>query len=90
MTKLVDVDSIKIDIKLHRHGGKTLFTEAVAEALEKALRDAPPVDAVPVIRCKDCKYYFKDAKPYPICGLTECHEDENDFCSSGERGKKNE
>ena len=43
-----------------------------------------------LVRCKDCKYYFKDAKPYPICGLTECHEDENDFCSSGERGKKNE
>ena len=46
--KLVDVDSIKIDIKWSRHGGKTLFTEAVAEALEKALRDAPPVDAVPI------------------------------------------
>jgi len=25
--------------------------------LEKTLRDAPTIDAVPVIRCKDCKYW---------------------------------
>ena len=25
--------------------------------LEKTLRDAPSIDAVPVIRCKDCKHW---------------------------------
>ena len=27
---------------------------------EEAIRDAKTVDAVPVIRCKDCKYYETD------------------------------
>lgn len=48
--------------------------------------EAPTVDAVPVVRCKDCKYYkpdeyecgcdFAGGLPYVKAG---------DFCSYGER-----
>ena len=46
--------------------------------------DAPTVDAVEVVRCKDCKYY-EDVKLLPhctLCGIMKC---EDDFCSDGER-----
>lgn len=36
-------------------------------------------DAVPVVRCKDCKHWLKgDGSCFP-------HADYNDFCSNGER-----
>lgn len=39
---------------------------------------APTVDAVPVVRCKDCKY-FKT----PLCQNEDNHD--NWFCADGER-----
>ena len=46
---------------------------------------APTVDAVPVIRCKDCVYFWDGvctAHTDAIC------TDENEFCSWGERRDK--
>lgn len=49
-----------------------------------AINDAPTVDAVPVIRCKDCKWYYRG-------GATCMYWDgENgmrgdDYCSQAER-----
>lgn len=41
---------------------------------EGMLVDAPTIDAVPVVRCKDCKWW------------DECDElDENGYCHHGER-----
>lgn len=48
------------------------------------INDMPTVDAVEVVRCKDCKYY-EDVKLLPhctLCGIMKC---EDDFCSCGER-----
>jgi hypothetical protein len=45
------------------------------------LHDMPTVDAVPVVRCKDCKY--RDGTPgQPNILCAQMHED--DFCSYGE------
>lgn len=45
------------------------------------IRHAPTVDAVPVVRCKDCKY--RDGTPgQPNILCAQMHED--DFCSYGE------
>ena len=49
---------------------------------------APTVDAVEVVRCKDCKWY---ERKYPwnnastMCSYLEFPMDDNDFCSWGER-----
>ena len=48
--------------------------------------DAPTVDAVPVVRCKDCKAYEKDCGYCEAMGFT-CEQD--DFCSYGERRTDN-
>lgn len=42
------------------------------------------VDAVPVVRCQDCKWYQPDADKW--CGYFECMGFEPDnYCSQGER-----
>lgn len=46
------------------------------------------VDAVEVVRCKDCRYY-DDECPYPVCNYHEDNVKETDFCSWGE-GRENE
>lgn len=51
----------------------------------------PAVDAVPVVRCRDCKYwrehkYAKETRRYiPFCGFNAIYTKEDDFCSRGER-----
>lgn len=58
---------------------------------KKMVADAPTVDAVPVVRCKDCKHYqFADNRafgfPVKLCEWTGFEDvDDEDFCSRGER-----
>ena len=52
------------------------------------LREAPTVDAVPVVRCKDCKYRFKNnGHSRDGCPIIDANiwMDDDDFCSHGER-----
>ena len=75
------------------------FSDGVAKALEFIL-NAPTIDAVPVVRCKDCQWFAevdgKDSgKP---CGYGQCNQPlgmrriifEDDFCSDGDRKEKEE
>ena len=54
------------------------------------LQEAPTVDAVPVVRCKDCKWLYDEMGDY-CCrshrGLVRICE--NSFCSYGERKENN-
>ncbi len=61
------------------------------DAIDSIMEYAPTVDAVEVVRCKDCKYYLNSNEK---CGLidTRLHFYETDktwtedcFCSWGER-----
>lgn len=66
-------------------------------ALKHEIADAPTVEAVPVVRCKDCKHSDLPAvltRKYGKAGTLTCHNrygscnnrnvNENDFCSAGE------
>ena len=65
--------------------------------VETLIANAPTVDAVHVVRCKDCIYYHPFAE---IKGKGECHIVEDaecltwyedcDYCSYGERRSENE
>ena len=59
--------------------------EAVFMAI-KALKEQARVDAVEVVRCKDCKFYWKNSvmTNVPLC-LASPRDDA--FCSEGERGQ---
>lgn len=56
----------------------------------EAIYEAPVVDAVPVVRCKDCKHSEKSTIPYRDlwCEVNEIYMDLNYFCADGERRTK--
>ena len=52
------------------------------------INDAPTVDAVPVVRCKDCVHWREavtNDKGFLICPDSGMEITESDFCSYGER-----
>ena len=52
------------------------------------INDAPTVDAVPVVRCRECQY-AKNAKVnkkgFRICPASHMEIVDDDYCSYGER-----
>ena len=80
--RLIDLDSDYIQETLYRRGFKT------RQDIEEWLNNAPTIDAVPVVRCRDCKHY-EIHKPKV---LENCERKgyiipmkPDDFCSYGER-----
>lgn len=51
------------------------------ELIAKMIEDAPTIDAVPIVRCKDCEYW--DAKELYCCDFLT--QDEMGFCKWGKR-----
>ena len=85
MMRLIDADEL---MKIYT---RYEFTSDMGDAME-ILDNTPTVDAVPVIRCKDCKLWMKN--PYresSVFGLCFKHKDiaiatdETDWCSWAER-----
>ena len=86
--RLCDLDEIKIQVKrqyedCHGYSGnkKAIYREAIL-AVRSILHSAKTIDAVPVVRCRECKYHNKP--PCPMRLSFNWTEDE-DFCSYGER-----
>ena len=75
--RLIDADALlrhKRKMSGADFGGE-FWDEAV---LSSDIKNAPTIDAVPVVRCKDCKY-FKTR----LCENEDSHDDW--FCADGER-----
>ena len=79
--RLIDADALidKAETVLDEH--KTIWFDAVSV---NNIHSAPTIDAVSVVRCKDCKWYSD------MWGCTEHDEvylvtNPDDFCSIGER-----
>lgn len=69
-------------------GTDHLFVDAIVYEIG----NAPIVDAVEVVRCKDCKHFDpeKALRPGGIwCGYWGTDPDPDDFCSYGERRTDN-
>ena len=81
--RLIDLDSEYIQETLYRRAFKT------RQDIEEWLNSAPIIDAVPVVRCKDCKFGDWDSEPNDamVCMRTKdgFWRSGNDFCSFGER-----
>ena len=80
--RLIDLDSEYIQETLYRRGFKT------RQNIEEWLNNAPTIDAVTVVRCKDCIRRY-DTDECPMCFLIEGkyyeYTNENGFCDRGER-----
>ena len=54
--------------------------------IHKAIDNAPTIDAVPIIRCKNCANGMEsDNNKYIICCTLGASMEFDDFCSRGER-----
>ena len=65
-----------------------------ATDIYNAFDKAPTIDAVEVVRCKDCKMFAPceevDGQTWTgFCKYGQFHTDEDDFCSRGERREEN-
>ena len=84
--RLIDANAFLKDI-LTAGIGKTIIEYSESD-IGYMIRKRPTVDAVEVVRCKDCKYWQDNNDGYPH---EECRwghgetPDANDFCSYGER-----
>lgn len=54
--------------------------------VKRKLVGLPSIDAVPVVRCKDCKYHEDEENGMVYCSIpTGGWVDEDWFCADGER-----
>ena len=78
--RLIDADALKTNliIKVLCELERDVFL--AIDIVENTIDNAPTVDAVEVVRCKDCKHRYSSE-------FCECRP-ENDYCSDGERKEK--
>lgn len=82
--RLIDADAIPFRDELKRLSVLDHDKYITAETLEYMLEHAPTVDAVPVIRCKECKWYYRGGATCMYWdGANDMFGD--DFCSRAER-----
>ena len=84
MSKLIDADEAIINF-----GFEWDDIPPTREEFVRFLKKQPTVDAVPVVRCRECKYRGTDDCIFHIKGEPADEELllklDNDFCSYGER-----
>ena len=92
MGKLIDAD-VFVENIVSIADLRTISTKTIGEALDKT----PTVDAVPVVRCAVCRYFWCNMRgggilPNGVCVLGRGGYDPMDFCSEGERkdGEQND
>ena len=88
MARLIDADALKtkaIRCETFNLYDAPVFFKAVGT---KEIDRAPTIDAVPVVRCKDCKYRFKNnGHSKAGCPIIDANiwMDGDDFCSHGKQ-----
>ena len=85
MSRLIDADELNDYVMDTYGGGITDNTVIFYGDVLTIINEAPTIDAVEVVRCKDCKYWDGE-----FCEMNETYCEDTDFCSYGERRVKNE
>lgn len=89
MARLIDAD----DLKDLMFVALMSYERGFISIIENVINDCPTVDAVEVVRCKDCKFYETKHYYKGICkniiGMVDV-QDGNSFCSYGERKEETE
>ena len=68
---------------IHGANSKTDIPLYKASDIYSVLDAAPTIDAVPVVRCKNCGAYQTMDVSFPRCRITGRMKDIDDYCSSG-------
>ena len=86
-------DNLKQWYKNANEDAKTSAAFAMTECFEigNIVKEQPTVDAVHIVRCKDCKWYVYSEKAFGhVCYFNSSYRREDDYCSDGERKTENE
>ena len=59
--------------------------QRIKDVIDAIVDSTPTVDAVEVVRCKDCKQFRKKGEGYGCCLEGYGNVDGNHYCSYGER-----
>ena len=86
MARLIDADELRkeIDKQAYPHSDST--ANDIYFSVLHLLADAPTVDAVEVVRCKDCEAYQTKNRQFPRCRITGRMRGAYDYCSDGYTG----
>lgn len=89
--RLIDADSLKDAIEIERRyliaremvGAEHGLVHHVIPLVD----DAPTIDAVPVVWCKNCKhrYITGSTTHYYVCDFMDAEYNDNGYCHHGER-----
>ena len=91
MSRLIDADLLKSDFNdvvpfdiVELPGIKIdLYRNSI---IQQVIDEQPTVDAVEVVRCKNCEHYDKNVtidETLSYCDMQECYEEPNDYCCYG-------
>ena len=94
MSRLIDADIMRAN---WLYNGLNEYDVYDINYILNSIDEQPTIDAVPVVRCKDCKYYvsYWDEKEKFCDIFCDGHEEPyptkpTDFCSYGERKEEEE
>lgn len=92
--RIIDADKLKETIHINhyplRGGINSIDNGMWTIGIDQAIDEQPTIDAVPVVRCKDCVNWLKDIDWCKIHSSITLDGDwnmfdGNDYCSYGER-----
>lgn len=84
--RLIDADALMGEVEsvlLMYSQFNHWLTKDMYTRMKMAVRAMPTVDAVPVVRCKNCGAYQTKDVPFPRCRITGRMKGTDDYCSSG-------
>ena len=86
--RLIDADALRL-MKVEECEGHTIEYAMGWKACIEWIKTQPTVDAVPVVRCKDCESWDK-GNPFGGSDMCECKAHggyflPEDYCSDGDR-----
>ena len=91
MSDLIDRRALLATLNdLEATGGHKYYLKGANDVLHdimpQIIADEPAVDAVEVVRCKNCKMYCPKSVVVPAyCTISGNQKEDDDFCSYGER-----
>ena len=78
--RLIDADSLEKDAAEFPHS-------AMASAFVKRIEEAPTVDAVQVVRCRDCRHRAYQFEQDHYCRIVSNIMPDDGYCSQGEKNE---
>lgn len=88
MTRLIDADALAEQYTEMVERLLLIRANIVPSHVTTLIINAPTIDAVEVVRCKDCIHYESDGGAMMVCNVTDMVCDNDDFCSYGEKRTK--